>query len=103
MTAFLDLPPEVRQLIYKFLIPRQHLVSDISLPNYFHQEDFLDCSLANDLPPVSSNIHLANRLIHLETLPLLYGRKTFYLRSRNDAVWLRQIGKYIPRALCPIS
>lgn len=98
MTAFLDLPPEVRQIIYKLLIPRQHLVSDISLPNYFHQEDFLDRTLDSELPPVSSNIHLVNRLIHLEMLPLLYGRKNFYLRSKNDTVWLRQIGKDIPKA-----
>ena len=103
MPAFLDLPPEVRQIIYKLLIPRQHLVSDISLANYFHPEDLLDRSLDSDLPPVSSNIHLVNRLIHLETLPLLYGRKNFDLRSRNDTLWLRQIGKNISQVLRLVS
>lgn len=96
MTGFLDLPPEVRQIIYKLLIPRQHLMSDLSIPNYFHQADFLDRSMDSELPPVSSNIHLLNHLVHLETLPLLYGRKTFFLRSKADTLWLKQIGKDIP-------
>lgn len=79
MTGLLDLPIEVRLMIYRRLLPQE---------DFFVDDPFCDRSIPN----VHAGIIGVNSQTALEALPILYSQITFYIIPRRTAIdWLRQI------------
>lgn len=71
---FLELPVEIRLLIYQYLIPDQPVQARRSGPQ----------SLRKDRTPVYTAIFRANKTIHEEVADLFYGHTTFNIDVTNE-------------------
>ena len=71
---FLELPVEIRLLIYQYLIPDQPVQARRSGPQ----------SLRKDRTPVYTAIFRANKTIHEEVADLFYGQRTFNIDVTNE-------------------
>lgn len=96
MPGFLDLPTEVRFMIYRLLLPKQILQSNLSEWSafvFFH--DITD-EVTRWRPPMitTCNIFQVNRQIFKEVHPLLYSQHSFRITAARAAFsFFRQIGQ----------
>ena len=107
MPGFFELPPEVRFMIYRLLLPKQILESLRDLSSAFISFNDMSPGVTGDLRPfynlnmnlpewgwTSSNIFLANRQIFTEIYPLLYSQHSFHMKASLAALrFFRQIGQ----------
>ena len=74
MVTFLDLPPEIRRMIYTSLYAGEHPRISPTAPKG---------------PGIGSLLHVTHPLIYSESLPVIYGSVNFLLTgTAKDSKWI---------------
>lgn len=106
MLGFIDLPPEIRLMIHRLLLPEQTLFAEgFSIKAVVPLADRRDQDPPGSFPRMTfPNIFRANRQIFEEIYPLLYSQHEFsLLPSRGTIRFLRRIGQLNRDALREIN
>lgn len=83
---FMDLPPELRLIVYEMLLKANHIIQPPGFPKgpFALPRPYLGFL---QRPSLSIEVLMVNRQIHAEAIQVLYGTNTFQLEFPNDSQW----------------
>lgn len=93
---FMDLPAELRLVIYEVLLKVNHMIQP---PGFPRSKDSFSIPRLDFLPRPSLAIEIlqVNRQIHAEAIEVLYGTNIFQFEFPNDSAWSHMTNIFLKR------